>query len=258
MPYCGKMAEAMVLVSEAWERKRKEFQDNWWYSRRRGGLEVLMRSAKTPGDAKILEVGCGTGHNYQFLKRYGDYHGMDSSNVMIELVTSYGLQKVALGDAVNMPYKDDAFDVVLALDVIEHIENDALAIQEMNRVLREGGIIVISVPAFKWMWSMLDSLAGHKRRYTKKVVTDLVTSRGFRVERVTYWNFLLFFPISLYRIFENALRYDKRHQEPFYTKPLVSRGDKLFRFLLSMENKAIQKGLNFPFGVSIFCVARKG
>jgi SAM-dependent methyltransferase len=152
-----------------------------------------MMDRVLPGrDLDLLDIGCGAGNMIHHLSRYGTVKGveMDPRPVAIAHQRGYDVDQ---GDATQgLAYEDASFDVVTALDVIEHNEDDDAILREMVRVLKPGGHAVVTVPAFMWLWSHNDDINAHIRRYTAPELRDKLEAAGFRVQRMTYNNFFVF------------------------------------------------------------------
>lgn len=169
-------------------------QTHWWYTARRRVLAAFIaREIALRADARILEVGCGTGHNVPMLRGFGQVDAVEldpaaravaSERLGIEVVGASlpGLKGVGV----------HLYDLVAVLDVIEHVEDDRAGLVALAERLRPGGKILITVPAHQWMWSAHDTLNHHHRRYSKKSLAALVAGAGLKLERMSYFNSLLF------------------------------------------------------------------
>ena len=230
---------------------------HWWFVGRRAILESFLRQIiQNPKaqiqNAKILDVGCGTGANLEMLSQFGQAEGVDVSDDALEFCRQKGL-KVQKGLAETMPYADDTFDVTTALDVIEHLDDDVAGLKEMHRVTKPGGYSLIFVPAFMWLWGVQDDISNHRIRYTKKQIVDRLQNAGYTVERATYANWTFFAPILAGRTLMRVTGIKPESENNVNLSALNGVFGKLFsseRFWL--------KNFNFPFGVSIVVVARKG
>ncbi|MDQ3087291.1 MAG: class I SAM-dependent methyltransferase, partial [Acidobacteriota bacterium] len=149
---------------------------HWWYVGRRAILEEFLRQiiqnpkSQIP-NPKILDVGCGTGGNLEMLANFGAAEGVDISDDALEFCRSKGLT-AHKGLAEKLPFADESFDVVTALDVVEHLDDDIAGLKEMNRVLKKAGKTLIFVPAFMWLWGVQDDVSNHRIRYTKKQIVE--------------------------------------------------------------------------------------
>jgi SAM-dependent methyltransferase len=156
------------------------------------------------------------------------------------------------GEAEQLPFEDRSFDLVTALDVVEHLDDDVAGLREMRRVLRPGGHALLFVPAFMFLWGLQDDVGHHRRRYTLAELTKVVREAGFEVERATYANITFFAPILLGRM---ILKFTglKPATENNINVPALNG---IFGRVLGAES-SILKRANLPFGVSAICVARR-
>ena len=231
---------------------------HWWFvARRRIFLTLLDKyvKAKPKETSRVLDIGCGTGTMLTYLARYGDAEGIDMDAEAIQYCHERGLTRVKQAKADLLPFADDTFELVTALDVIEHIDDDRAALSEALRVLQPGGTLLISVPAYRFLWGRQDDINLHKRRYVASEVRERLTSAGFQVERLTYVNAVLFPPIAAVRL--------ARHLLP---KPPTLESDFSFpaprpvNFVLGQvfgAERFLVKYFDIPFGVSILALAQK-
>jgi SAM-dependent methyltransferase len=240
---------------------RRVEESHWWfYGRRQIIRSFLVRifqdlkaSDKERGSGfNILDVGCGTGANLEMLAEFGVAEGVDVSPEALSFCQARGLEKVKLGAAEALPYDDNSFDLATGLDVVEHLDDDLVGLKEMWRVLRPGGHALLFVPAFMFLWGVQDDISNHRRRYTLKELKDLVRRAGFEVERATYVNLSFFAPILLGRLFMRATGLRPESENNITIGFLNGVLGKLF----SAERGPLRY-MNFPFGVSIICVARR-
>jgi len=225
---------------------------HWWYRvRRKLVRHLISRHVGTEG-LKILDVGCGTGLLLKELQGFGQIRGIDMSQLAIDFCRERGLTGVTFGEATAIPFPDDSFDVVLALDVIEHVADDAMAAREIRRVLKPGGMAIVFVPAFRFLWGITDELSQHYRRYTLPALLGVFESTGCSVKRASYFNFLLFPAIlairGCVRIFKLRVRSE-----------LESNSNILNELLYHIFNLELWllRATNLPFGVSALIVAKK-
>jgi len=176
-------------------------ETHWWFSgRRRLFARELQRGGLT-ARACALDTGTSAGVNLRMLRELGfrNITGLDISEDAVAFCEGKGFGPVEQGDICAMPFADDSFDLVLATDVIEHVEDDEGALREIARVLRPGGALLLTVPAFELLWGPQDRVAQHKRRYRLKPLAEQLTVAGLRVQRAYYFNYLLFLPTLLMR-----------------------------------------------------------
>jgi len=164
---------------------------HWWFASRTRALFSMMDGLVAGRDNRILDVGCGAGNMFHHLSRYGAVVGLESNPKPVVVARERGYE-VHLGRAEDMPFSDQSFDLVAALDVIEHCEDDRRVLRECQRVCRPGGFIAVTTPAFQWLWSRNDEINHHYRRYSGRELAAKLDEAGFRVRRLAYNNFFIF------------------------------------------------------------------
>jgi SAM-dependent methyltransferase len=230
-------------------------ESHWWFVGRRRILKSFV--ARIVADLKktkprILDIGCGTGANLEMLAEFGEPQGVDVSAEALAFCRARGLDQVRQGEAEQLPYEDSKFDLVTALDVVEHLDDDLSGLKEMRRVLHPDGRALIFVPAFMFLWGVQDDISNHRRRYTLRGIKDVLQSAGFELERATYANITFFFPILLGRMLMRVTGF-----RPASENNLTIGGlNGVLGSLFGAESTFLRY-LNFPFGVSIICIARR-
>jgi SAM-dependent methyltransferase len=171
---------------------------HWWYRARRQILaDLIRREVPLPAKARILEIGCGTGHNLEMLGRLGRVDALeldDEARAIAETRLGRKAMSAPLPELAGV--KDRHYDLIGAFDVIEHIDNEAAAVASIAAKLKSGGRFVMTVPAHQWMWSAHDVVNHHKRRYSKRGLKRLIERSPLRLEKIGYFNSLLF-PLAL-------------------------------------------------------------
>src|SRR2546428_2968780 len=177
----------------------EEARRHGWFRGRLGGLPGILRRVLPPGHARLLELGCGTGNVLAALAEFGEAVGMETHPDLAAAARAAGLdvRTGRLPDDLVVP--PGWADAVLLLDVIEHLDADVAALETARRALRPGGLLVITVPAYRWLWSGHDVALGHRRRYTTRGLSPAGEPAGLSVVHPSYFNTLLFPAAALTR-----------------------------------------------------------
>ena len=228
---------------------------HWWYVARRRILSAVIEQLFNAGlpDGVLYDLGCGVGANLPLLERFGRTQGVDSAPEAIAFCAERGLHNVTLQDLDSLSgLQEGSASLVLLADVIEHLDDEAPCLSAAYRLLKPGGAIVITVPAFMFLWSAADDINHHRRRYTEPQLRALV-SRWFELERSTYFNTFLFGSVLAGRILQRVLsrsgQDEARLPSPFLNSVLTK--------VFGAETPLVARAY-LPFGVSVLCVARKG
>jgi SAM-dependent methyltransferase len=230
-------------------------QSHWWYTGRRKILANFVADIcrrVTDRRPRILDVGCGTGANLLMLSEYGDAEGVDISTDALAFCRERGLDQVKVGAGEELPYDDATFDLVTALDVVEHMDDDLAGLREMRRVLRPGGRVLLFVPTFMFLWGVQDDVSNHRRRYRLPELRRVLEQAGFEVERTTYANITFFLPILLVRKLMRVTGIKAESENNINVSSLNG----LLGSVFGAES-VVLRHMNIPFGVSGLCVARK-
>ncbi|QJR16497.1 class I SAM-dependent methyltransferase [Usitatibacter palustris] len=225
---------------------------HWWFAGRRKMLRRLITGLGIARDARILDIGTSTGTNLRMLKEmaFTRYEGLDMSDDAVRWCDSKGLGKVTRGDVCNIPFPDATFDLVLATDIIEHVDDDGRALAEIRRVLKPGASVIITVPAFQFLWGLQDDVAHHKRRYRGGQVDAVIAGAGLQRRASFYFNFILLAPIYAARQVIRLMRIPLRSENEV-NGPFVNR---LLNWIFGFD-VAVAPWLHVPFGVSYLAVA---
>jgi SAM-dependent methyltransferase len=228
-------------------------QHHWWFTARRRILSsVIRRVVRPPAGARILELGCGTGHNLDTLAEFGRVEASELDDYARELATKRlgrVVEKVALPDLSKFP--TDSYDLIALLDVLEHVPDDKGSLAAILTRLKPGGALLLTVPANPWMWSAHDVAHHHHRRYRKSEIAALAKEAGFEIELLSPFNTLLFPLIAGVRLLNKVRGHDSA-DDALPSRPVNSTLHKLFGAEAGLIGR-----LPFPFGVSLVAVLRR-
>jgi SAM-dependent methyltransferase len=242
---------------EDWRyRELYELEDrHWWFRSRRTIVWALLRRAGPRPFPRILDAGCGTGRNLVEFGHLGESEGVDISPKAVEFCRRRGLEAVRQAPLEELPFEDGRFDLILATDVIEHLADDRRSLAELRRVAAPGAQLVVTVPAYSWLWSQHDVSHHHRRRYTARRLDRLMTASGWEPQVRTYFFTALFPAVAAVRMLSRLRRGGEGRSD-------LSLGPAAMNRLLELpsraEAKLIERGVRLPAGVSIgmLCVAR--
>ena len=230
-------------------------QSHWWFQARREILFDVVERFLPSGKA-FLDVGSGTGLFLEQLATKYQAFGLDASETAVRMCHERGLGSVILGtidDARGA--HGSAFDAVGFFDVIEHLDDDVAALTGARELLRPGGVVIVSVPAYMFLWSDHDALNQHRRRYIAAQLKDVLQRAGFEIELLTYFNSLLFPIAATHRIAKKIG--GASNQSEF--APLPPSLNTLFRRIFALERGIVRRcgPRGMPFGLSILAVGRR-
>lgn len=231
------------------------FEENhWWFTARRAIAEKIIKRLDLPPGAKILDAGCGTGGNLAMLSRHGQVHAMELDPQARQMANAKGIAQVLSGRLPDeVPYQQGQFDLVTLLDVLEHVEDDRSTLSVLGSLLKPGGYLLISVPAFQLLWSAHDEVHHHKRRYFLGDLKRKLENAGLKVAYASYFNTLLFPLIFSARQLGKLLPKQRKSGDLRMPHPLVNR----LLFAIFSSERFVLGCWSLPFGVSAFAVARK-
>ena len=234
-----------------YDRMAAHDSTHWWYRARRDILaDYLTRYGKLPGEARILEIGCGTGHNLPMLAGFGTVDAIEIDPAAREIASERLGKPVGAAPLPELPgIERGAYDLIAVLDVVEHIEDDVAALAAMKSCLKPGGKILIAVPAHQWMWSAHDVVNHHHRRYSKATLVSAIEKAGLAPRKLTYFNSLLFPLAAAARIAGRLTGRDDSDDSP-PPAPL----NKAFEAIFRLERHLVGRAPMTP-GVSIVTLA---
>ncbi|MCA6449678.1 MAG: methyltransferase domain-containing protein [Chitinophagaceae bacterium] len=236
---------------------------NWWFTVRRKILsERIEYLLGKPRNITSLNVGAATGTTSDMLTRFGQVTSVEYDVDCCNFAKTYMTTPILQGSITELPFPKESFDLVCAFDVIEHVENDHIAVEELIRVCKPGGHIVVTVPAYAFLWGPHDIINQHYRRYTLKELVQLFGSRKGRIIYKTYFNAILFVPIASFRLDVSLCnRFIKKKESKGMSDHQVFGTAGVFNSLLAglfnIDYYLLKAGLHLPTGVSIMIVFKK-
>ncbi len=236
------------------EKQAGVTQDNFWHRAKLGLIGILLDKAGGKGK-DILVIGCGTGDDMKVVAKYARRLVVcDINQEALEGIT--GRAEKICCDATALPLKENSFDAVLSFDVFEHIQDDKKAISECRRVLKKGGKLIFTVPAWSMLYSGFDKQVHHVRRYNRAELKRKLA--GLKIFYISYWNFILFPLFAVERSIKKAFSGSKKRNNVQYgaaklPKPL----NELLYLILIVDNYLIKKGARLPYGLSLCGICLK-
>jgi SAM-dependent methyltransferase len=238
--------------AEQLERLADHEEWYWWH---RGRQTIVRRLLEryAPAGARILDVGCGTGATTAELRAFGDVRGLDAETAALRRARARGLP-VVRGSAQRLPVRDAAVDVVVALDVLEHLDDDRLGLSEILRALRPGGLLLATVPAYAFLWSRHDEALQHRRRYLRGELRERIAAAGFEIELCSYVMASIL-PVAMVVRLAERLRPPSGAPTSGYV-PLPRALNSLLAGIVGLGGSLVPH-VRLPFGLSIVAVARR-
>lgn len=225
-------------------------ETHWWYRERRRMIAGVLAGLPLAEPCRILDAGCGSGRNLELLARFGTVTGVEPAALSVVAARARGVGQVvqcSLGSA--LPLESAAFDLVVCLDVLEHVDDDLAALRELRRVAAVGGRLLVTVPAHRWLWGNHDELSGHVRRYTRRSLLAVAGAAGWQPLRVTGFNATLLAPIALARAGDRVLGRRREARSDLDRTQGWLNG--VLGLVLGAEARLIGSGRSLPFGVSL-------
>jgi len=228
---------------------------HWWFIGRRAILTSTIQHLRLPKNARILEIGCATGGNLDMLATFGKVSAfdMEESARLIANKKTGGVHDIRAGHCPdNIPFQGERFDLICLFDVLEHIEQDTQTLAAIRSLLADNGRILVTIPAYAWLYGVHDKFLHHRRRYSAREIRQRVHATGYRLVRLSHFNTLLFPLAAAVRIKERF--FGSRVAAGSRVPPAPING--LLRTIFTAE-RAWLKHFDLPFGVSLLCVLEK-
>lgn len=224
-------------------------KEHFWFRGKRDFMDTLLASLNGKPHQKILDIGAGTGDDIVSINKHGGVYAIDIDQQALDLIDDNLVVEKKFGSACDIPYEQNMFDVVVAFDVLEHVEQDNVMVDEILRVLKPGGHFIFTVPAFNCLFSSHDRTLGHHRRYDKRMVSTLLDSKMQKIS-LGYWFCVLFAPAL-------AQRFLTRNSTSSVIRMFPKVINNAFYGAIKVENWLIKKGVRFPLGLSVYGVYQK-
>jgi SAM-dependent methyltransferase len=235
---------------ESW-RYREQFEieeRHWWFRSRRAVVRSLLSRAALPPSPRILDAGCGTGANLIEYGRLGEVTGVDAFPEAIELCRERGLGNVREAPVEELPFEPGSFDLLFATDVIEHVDDDVLALRELRRVATDEARLVVTVPAYAWLWSDHDVSNHHRRRYTEGLLRERASQAGWQPRFSSYYYSAVLPAVAAVRAVRRLRPRQNGSSDLALTPPLLNRA---LEAPVRAEARLIERGVRLPAGVSV-------
>ncbi len=233
-----------------------ELEDrHWWFRSRRRFVWGLLRRAGVSSASRILDAGCGTGRNLVEFGRLGPAEGVDFSEEAVAFCRRRGLAGVRQATVEELPFPDGRFDLIIATDVIEHLDDDRRALAELRRVAAPGARLVITVPAYRWLWSHHDESHHHKRRYTLRGLREPVEASGWSALVSSYYYSAMLPAVAAVRAARRLGARENGRSDLSLTPPGL---DRILELPVRAEATIVERGGRLPAGVSIGMVGTAG
>jgi len=246
------------MKAEYYKEYYKLEREHWWFRGRNQIILSLLKKQVSQSPLKILNVGVATGHTSELLSSLGDVVSVEPDEECCKFLKSELKLEVVNASGTELPFEDNQFDLVCAFDVIEHIDDDTTAASELKRVCKSKGLIIVTVPAFMFLWSIHDEVNQHFRRYNLEELTALFINEGNIIFR-SYFNFIFFIPITLIRTFGKLFSF-QRYRSGSGSDFSLFKANYLNKFLFklfSLESIILSSKIKFPFGVSLLLCWKK-
>lgn len=249
------MVKATNVMNIDEYQRMVEVEDNhWWYRGLRRIFNNLLKDYAPKTPLKILDAGCGTGGNLPMLEQFGEVVACDISPEAARICQKQRKRQVVLASILELPFTSKSFDLVTSFDVMCCLDKEQhqRVILEFKRVLKTKGVLMLNLPAYNWLFSTHDRFVGTKHRFNASEIFSLLSTNGFEIQRISYWDTLLFPALASFRLAKK--KWFKSQGSDL--KPVFPLVNNLLRRVLFIEAWLL-KYINLPFGLSVLAVARK-
>lgn len=226
-------------------------EHHWWYRGRRRVIRAELDRLALPADALVLDAGCGSGRTMEDLLEYGRVYGVEVDPGATEIARARGVGEVRTGRLEELPFDDDTFDLITCLDVLEHVADDHVALQELRRVCKPEGWLLATVPAYPALWSLHDRINHHYRRYERRTLREAALDAGWSMRLVTSFCIFLLAPAAVVRLAQRG-----RTEDGY--KPDLTIGPAWLNTILEqplrLEASWLARGATLPAGLSLLAL----
>ena len=229
-------------------------EHHWWYRGRRRVIRAELDKLPLPSPARILDAGCGSGRTLEELVDYGEVSGLELNEDAAEVARGRAVGEIQIGRLEAIPWEADQFDLITCLDVLEHVPDDREALRELKRVTKSGGWLLATVPAYQSLWSSHDTANHHYRRYERSTLTAAVAETGWRLQRLTSFNTLLFPPAAAVRLAQRRRKSRNGNGEDFDLHLGPNWLNSALERPLRLEASWLARGRTLPAGLSLLAV----
>ena len=243
------------MSPEAYLEMEKLEKTHWWYHGRREIIKEQISLLCLPENASILEIGCGTGGNLKMLSTYGQVSAIEINDLArkVAIKNNKNIADIQPGSAPNnIPFKNVKFDLICILDVLEHIEDELSTLNALKKILAPNGKIILTVPAYQWLWSTHDEYHHHYRRYSKKNILRIANELDLYIDKISFFNTILFPIAAGVRLLTKAIK-NKNHPQTTHPSRFINL---ILIKIFSSESKTL-KISSFSFGLSLIAILTK-
>jgi len=227
-------------------------EQHWWYRGRRRVIRAELDRLPLPAGARVLDAGCGSGRTLDELRDYGEVHGIELDPAAAAAAAARGCGEVRTGRLEQLPWEPVTFDLITCLDVLEHTPDDRATLAELRRVCKPGGWLLVTVPAYQWLWSLHDEANHHYRRYARGTLRAAVVEAGWRVQRMSSFNSLLLPPAVAVRLAQRHRRTEDGYKPQIWLGPGWLNA--ILEQPLQIEARWLARGRTLPVGLSLIAL----